>query len=66
MPDLLEQLVKDGNEMIQEVTEQMKAADFLTDALEAVLDPQAEKPQEKPLARLPLGSATTAKGEVRK
>jgi hypothetical protein len=66
LPDLLEQLVKDGNEMIQEVTEQVKAVDFLADALEAVLEPTAEKSPDKPSARLPLRPITGEKGETKK
>ena len=66
LPDLLEQLVKDGNEMIQEVTEQVKAVDFLADALEAVLEPPAEKPPDEPPSRLPLRPVTSEKGEAKK
>jgi hypothetical protein len=66
LPDLLEQLVKDGNEMIQEVTKQVKAVDFLADALEAVLELTVEKPPDKPSARLPLRPVTSDKGEAKK
>lgn len=38
LPDVLEQLIKDGTEMIAEVTEQAKAVDFLAAALESVTD----------------------------
>jgi hypothetical protein len=36
LPELLEQLVKDATEMVGEVTEQIKAVDFLSDALESL------------------------------
>jgi hypothetical protein len=35
-PELLEKLIKDGNEMVGEVSKQVHAVDFLTDALEAI------------------------------
>jgi hypothetical protein len=66
LPDLLEQLVKDGNEMIQEVTGQVKAVDFLADALEAVLEPEAENTTDKPPARLPLRPVRGEKGDAKK
>ena len=66
LPDLLEQLVKDGNEMIQEVTGQVKAVDFLADALEAALEPEAENTTDKPPARLPLRPVKGEKGDAKK
>jgi hypothetical protein len=65
LPELVVQLEKDGNEMIQEVTEQVKAVDLLADALEAVLVPTAESHPDKPSARLPLRPLTSEKSGPR-
>ena len=56
LPDLLDQLVKDGTEMIGEVTEQVRAVDFLADALEAIVEPAAERRPLPPRTVKSVGS----------
>ena len=49
-PELLEQLIKDGTEMVKEVAAQVQAVDFLADALEAMVQPNPVEYRARPVS----------------
>jgi hypothetical protein len=66
LPELLDQLVKDGNEMIQEVATQVEAVDFLAAALEAALEDSAENRPTEPSSAFDVRATKKAKPEGKK